>query len=58
MNFTEAFNAMKYTTVCVQKKLTERLIAVAAEVFSQKRRIKHDYYRNESLSECVPEKVS
>ena len=46
-------NAMKYATVCAQKKLMERHIAVAAEMFSQNRRLNHDYHRNGSLSECM-----
>jgi len=45
-------NAMKYTTVYVQKKLMEKHIAEAVEMFSQNRRINYDYHRNESLSEC------
>jgi hypothetical protein len=39
---------MKYTTVCVQKKLIERHIAEAVEMFSQNRRIRNETVTNNS----------
>lgn len=43
---------LEFHSVCVQKKLMEKHIAEAAEMFSQNRRINYDYHRNGSLSEC------
>ena len=41
-------NVMKYTTVCVQKKLMEKHIVVAVEMFSQSRRIRNEAIINNS----------
>jgi hypothetical protein len=39
---------MKHTTVCVQKKLMGKHIAVAAEMYSQSRRIRNETVINNS----------